>query len=421
MAHVLGWVGRDRKGLEGLELYLDEHLRGIDGWRGTITDARRRAMGRSEAQLRPPQDGGHVVLTIDAEIQRIVEDAVLQAVSSVHAESGIGLVMNPYTGEVLAMGCWPAFDPNDARSVPASLRRNRALTDPTEPGSTFKPFIASGALEGRFVNTTEKIDCHMGKHYFGGRLVTDTKPRGILDLKGIIAKSSNIGMGKMADRMGNPALYDTVRKFKFGEKTGVEFPGEDPGVVYTLPKWGKMTTQSVAMGYEVMVTPLQLARAFAGIVNDGVLVRPRLVRQLLAADGTVVKTFEPQIAGRAISPEVARWMRDEALVAVVQEGGGNKAECEHYTVLGKTGTAKLMFKDRPLYEPGAYLGTFVGAAPGTRPELVALVMIRRPDASKAYYGGSIAAPAVSAILEQSLAYLGVPPDKQPVEKVAARP
>lgn len=420
MAHVLGWVGRDRKGLEGIELLYDAHLAGKDGRRGTITDARRRALGRTEDDLVLPQDGGHVVLTIDAEIQRMVESALREAIDKVSAESGIGVLMDPYTGDIVAMACWPSFDANEAHAVPVELRRNRAVTDPTEPGSTFKPFIASGALEGSYVNTTEKIHCQDGAHYFGRRLITDTKPRGILDLKGILAKSSNIGMGLIAERMGNPALHATMRRFKFGEKTGVDFPGEDPGVVYSLPKWTRLSTQSVAMGYEVLVTPLQLARAFSAIVNDGVLVQPRLVKQLLSASGEVVKSHdEPRVTGRAVSSQVAAWMLHEAMVAVVQEGGGTKAQGQHYSVLGKTGTAKLMYADKPLYEPGAYLGTFIGAAPATKPELVAVVMVRRPDAKKAYYGGAIAAPAVSTIFDQSLAYLGVPPDRRPAERVAA--
>ena len=420
MAHVLGWVGHDRKGLEGLELHYDAHLSGRDGRRGTITDARRRAIGRSEGDLVPPTDGGHIVLTIDSEVQRIVEEAVRDAAKGVNAESGVGLAMNPYTGDIVAMACWPTFDPGEAERTPSWIRRNRTVTDPTEPGSTFKPFVMSGALEGGFVNTSEKINCHMGKHYFGSRLVTDTKPHGFLDVRGIVAKSSNIGMGLIAERMGNPALHATVRRFKFGECSGVDFPGEDAGVVYSLPKWGKLTTQSIAMGYEVMVTPLQLARGFAAIVNDGQLVRPRLVKQLLSPAGEVVKSFdEPEVVGRAVARDVAEYLVHDPLRAVVEDGGGNKTKCRQYTVLGKTGTTKLTYRDRPLYEPGAYVGTFVGAAPASHPGLVVLVMIRRPDPKIAYYGAAVAAPAVGRIFDEALSYLGIPPDRPGVERVAS--
>lgn len=419
MAHVVGWVGRDRKGLEGIELQFDQHLRGRDGKRGAITDARRRAIGRSESDLIAPEDGGHVVLTIDAEIQRIVEDRILRAMDNVRAQSGVGIVMNPYTGEILAMACLPNFDANLAASASADLRRNRVITDPTEPGSTFKPFIACGALDGRHVNSIEKIDCLMGKRYIGRRLIKDTKPSGLLDLTGIIAKSSNIGMGIIAERMGNPLLHDTIRGFGFGQATGIEFPGEDPGVVYSLPKWSRPSTQSVAMGYEIMVTPLQLARAFSAIVNDGVLVRPRLVKQLLSPSGEVIWDHDgPEPVGRAVSADVARFMAGGPLLAVVEEGG--KIKSERYTILGKTGTAKLMHAELPRYDDGAYLGTFVGAAPASRPELVALVMIRRPDPALGYYGSATAGPAVAAILDQALSYLGIAPDKPASQKVATR-
>lgn len=412
MAHVLGWVGRDGIGLEGVELFYEKHLRGSDGRRGTIRDARRRALGRARSEPKPAIDGGSVVLTLDAEIQRIAEQALERSVERVDAESGVALVMSPRTGHVLAMAGRPTYDLNYASSAPASARRNRIITDPTEPGSTFKPFLACGALEGGFVSTTEKIDCHMGRHFFGRRLVKDTSPHGLMDLKGIIARSSNIGMGLIAGRMGNVALHDIIRRFGFGATTGIECIGESPGVVRSIDKWGTLSTQSVAMGYEVSVTPLQLITAFSAIVNDGLLLKPRLVKQLLAPSGAVVASFEePEVVRRVVGSDVARYVAQELLVAVVEEGGGHRAKLDRYRVLGKTGTVKLTYQDRAGYEPGAYLGMFIGAAPATRPELVVLVMIRRPDATTAYYGGAVAAPAVGEILDAALSYLGIPGDR----------
>jgi len=420
IAHVLGWVGRDGTGLEGIEATFDNHLRGKNGWQGTIRDARRRALGPSDEESIPPTDGGHVVLTIDAEIQRIAEQALADSVKRVEAESGIVIVMSPQTGEILAMACYPSFDLNDPGSALMDVRRNRAVTDPIEPGSTFKPFIVCGALEGAHVSTSELINCHMGKRMIGRRTITDVKPYGMMDVKGIITHSSNIGMSMIADRMGNSVLRSTIRRFGFGTKTGIECPGEAGGRVYSLKSWTKESTASVGMGYEVLVTPLQLINGFASILNDGVMLKPRIVKMLLGPDGEMVGDSDSQqIVGRVVSSQIARYVANELLVSVVENGSGKGAKLEHYRVLGKTGTAKLMYKTGKTYEPGAYLGTFVGAAPVGRPALVAMVMIRRPNPRVAYYGSAVAAPVVGEILGQALPYLGVPPDDDSV--VAAVP
>jgi len=412
MAHVLGFVGSDNHGLEGLELTYDEHLSGQDGRRSTIRDGRRRVLWPLEQDGHPPVDGGHVVLTVDAEIQRIAKEALEDAVASFEAESGVAIVMSPTTGDVLAMVCTPSYDPHNAATTPEELRRNRAVTDPTEPGSTFKPFIASGALDGGYVPADEKIDCKMGSYRFGRRLVTDVSPHGMMNLSEIVTKSSNIGMGLIAERMGNEALYDTIRRFGFGDPVDIDYPGESAGVVYPLSQWTSYSATSVSFGYEVAVTPLQLLTAFCSLVNDGILLRPRLVGALLAPDGRVVKSFDsPEIVRRVVSSETARLMAKEVLVAVVEGGSGRQARLRNYRVLGKTGTAKLPYTDRGGYESDAYLATFVGAAPVDDPRVAAVVMVRRPNARLGYYGGTVAAPAVATILEEALMYLEVPPER----------
>ncbi len=412
MAHVLGWVGRDGKGMEGIELAFDDRLAGEDGRRTTVRDAARRALWRTASNQREavPHDGMHVVLTIDAEIQRITEKALAEAVTQYEGESGVAIVLSPGNGEVLAMASYPTFDANEPPTIQSlALRRNRALTDPVEPGSTFKPFIACGALAGGFVTQTEMIDCHMGSHRFGRRLVTDTRPHGMLDLRGIISRSSNIGMGVIAHRMGNAVLHETIRRFGFGEPTGLGTSGEHAGLVRPLDKWNSYSTNSVAMGYEILVTPLQLASAFAAIVNDGVLLRPRLIKRFLDPDGTVLQSFDsPEVVRRVVPRETARYVARELLVAVVEDGGGHRARVGPYRVLGKTGTAKLTYPDRGGYEPGAYLGLFLGAAPVEHPEIIVVAMIRRPNPEKGYYGGTIAAPAVGRIIHDTLRYLDVP-------------
>lgn len=410
-AHLIGWVGRDGDGLEGIELTYQSHLRGHDGRRGTIRDARRRALWRDVPASVSATDGGHVVLTIDSEIQRILERALEEGTKRVDAHSGVAVVMVPHTGDILAMACWPSFDPNESfLKKDRALRRNRVITDPVEPGSTFKPFIACSALDGGFITLTEKIDCHNGVHRFGRRVIKDTRRCGLLDIRGIVVNSSNIGMAQVAERMGNTALYETLQRFGFGTPTGIEILGENPGLVYPLHKWGTMTTTSIPMGYEVLVTPLQLITAFSSIINDGLLLKPRLVKALLRPDGTVAESFDgPEIVRRTVSTSVARRLREDILPGVVEQGGGGKAKPSRWRALGKTGTAKLVDPKTKLYEPGAYLGLFIGAAPVENPAITVLVMIRRPDPQKAYYGGAIAAPVAREVFESVLRYLGVPP------------
>lgn len=420
MAHLIGWVGRDGHGQEGLELAFDEHLLGEDGRRHMIHDAARRALRRSPTERYSsalPKDGGHIVLTIDAEVQRITEQALAAGVERFEAESGVAVVLSPINGDILAMANYPAFDSNSpVKNETLTNRRNRAITDPIEPGSAFKPLIICGALGGGFVTPDEKIDCHMGSFRFGRRLVTDTSPHGMMDVRGIISKSSNIGMGVIAHRMGKKVLHDTMRSFGLGRKTGIELPGEAAGLVYPLSRWTSYSTNSVAMGYEVLVTPLQLATAFAAIVNDGVLLKPRIIKQVLGPDGEIRESNDaPQIVRRVVSSEVANFVAKDLLVSVVKDGGGHRAQIGPHRVLGKTGTPKLTYADRRGYADREYLGLFVGAAPVTKPRLVVVAVVRRPNPDIGYYGGRVAAPIAGEILDAALTYLEIPVETDSVE------
>lgn len=411
MAHVLGVTGIDGQGLEGLEKAYDQHLSGQDGRYNTLYDARRRAITGRETGTVEPQDGGHVVLTIDAVIQEFTEEQLARRIEEHEAQSGVAVVMDPDTGEILAMACWPTFNPCDPAASSPEDRRNRTVTDPMEPGSTLKPFVASGALEHRVVTLTETIDCGDGTHSIGGRVLMDTHPCGPLTLEGIVVHSSNIGMGIIGSRMGNARLHEVVRRFGFGEMTGVGFPGESAGQVAPLSEWTSYSATSVPMGYEISVTPLQLVTAYCAIVNGGILLRPRLVKALLSADGQVVESFDTPIAvRRVLSTEIACHMTRKVLTEVVRRGHqpGSNLDLYEYPLLGKTGTAKLPYADRPGYEPGAYLSSFVGAAPACHPRAVALVAIHRPNPNRGYYGRTVAAPAVKEILFSTLSYLGVP-------------
>ena len=323
--------------------------------------------------------------------------------------------MNPGTGEILAMANHPSFDPAQYDQADPYAVRNRMLTDPYEPGSTFKCFVATAALQAGVVRPDERIFCHNGFVVIRGRRLHDHHPFATLTFQEIVIRSSNIGMAILGERMGNQRLHEAVRRFGFGERTGISLPGEAPGRVYPLNLWSNWSATSIPIGYEILVTPLQLVTAFSAIANGGLLMKPRIVRYTCAPDRTVVHDMsDPVIVRRVMSKETSRFMRHQVLREVVKSplGTGKRARIPGYRVFGKTGTAKKRDPDGPGYSNRLYVGSFIGAAPLENPRIVAMVLIDEPDKSIGYYGGTVAAPAVRQILARSLGYLNVPPDDQ---------
>lgn len=414
-AQVLGFVGDEGLGLAGLELQYNALLRGVDGRRSVVRDARRRALREGAGEYVAPVDGGHLVLTIDAVIQSIVEQRVAEQIRLMQAESAVAVVMSPRTGEVMALACLPTFDLNDFRRADPSLWRNRVITDPVEPGSVFKPFAAAGALEAGIIGPQDKIDCHNGLHLFGKRLMHDTSPHGLMTVKEIVVYSSNIGMGIMATQMGNPALHEIITRFGFGAATQVGLLGESPGLTPPLAQWNTYSTTSVPMGHELAVTPMQLITGFCALVNDGVLLRPRVVRARLNAEGNVTKSYDqPEVVRRVLESRWATYMREEVLTGVVLKGGP-ELDASPYTMCGKTGTAQVPYAHRRGYEPDVYLSSFMAAAPVDDPQIAVLVMIRKPNPAIAHYGRVVAGPAVRDIVRSVLGYLQVPPPLEVAE------
>lgn len=410
-AHVLGAVGSECQGIDGLEYLFDDELSGSSGRRVVRVDGKRRPVWIRPGDCRPSADGHLLVLTLDLTIQMFVEETLRETVERFRARGATAIVMDPQTGAVLALANYPSFDPARYGEADAYDRRNRALTDPYEPGSTFKCFVASAALEAGVVRPGERIFCHNGLHYIRGRRLRDVHPYGWLIFEDIVVKSSNVGMGIIGERMGNRRLYAAIRRFGFGERTGIELPGEGTGVVHPLDRWSAWSATSVPMGYEVMATPLQLLAAFSSIVNGGLLMRPRLVQYAYGSDGRLAADLsEPVVGRRTLKRETADFMRRRVLRAVVERGTGRRAAVPGYRAFGKTGTAK---KRDPLgrgYSDTLYVGSFMGGAPLENPRVVALVAVDEPDCSIGYYGGTVAAPAVMKILQRTLGYLQVPPD-----------
>ena len=413
---VLGFLGMDNGGLEGIELVYDKALRGVSGWVIAEKDAMGRTVfpGGPGFQYKLPKQGHDLLLTIDEVIQHIAEKELDVALASTRAKGGVCLVMNPQTGEVLALSVRSAangkqpFNPNEPqRSKPAEWR-NRAVTDAFEPGSIFKPFLASAALEERVVHPLERIDCSAGEIHLADRVIKDAHENGVLTFTDVIAESSNVGTIQVALRLGKERFAKYITAFGFGKKTGVDIPGEIPGQLKDQHLWSGVSIGSIAIGQEIGVTPIQMASAYCALANGGMLMKPYIVSEIVDHDGGEGKKFRPQVVGRVITEETCAKV-NKMLQRVVETGTGQKARPAAYTAAGKTGTAQKIDQRTGKYSQKDYVSSFVGFVPANSPKLVILVMVDTPEGA-VHYGGSVAGPVFKAVAEQSLAYLQVAPD-----------
>jgi cell division protein FtsI/penicillin-binding protein 2 len=416
-AHVLGYVGLqesqtngkpvvDTVGIDGIERSMDAKLRGIRGWRVTERDRSRREMVTFREQNVEPQDGFNVVLTIDSVIQHIMETALVDAMDKHSPISISGIVVRPRTGEILAMATLPTFDPNNPGAVPADARRNRVIADIAEPGSTFKIVVISGALNDGTVKVTDVYNCEHGRFIFAGRPLHDHEPYDDLTVEGIITKSSNIGAAKVGIKMGETRLYDYIRDFGFGSRTGLPLPGEVPGIVHPVRNWSKVSIAQIPMGQGIATTRLQMMMAMCAIANNGVLMRPMLVARLEDAQHNVVASYPPQRVRQIMSESTARLMVKALKTVASTNGTAPKAALEHYTVAGKTGTAQKA--EHGMYVPGKYFSSFIGFFPADNPELCISVTMDEPK--QGYFGGQTAAPVFKQIAERAANYLNIRPE-----------
>jgi cell division protein FtsI/penicillin-binding protein 2 len=409
-SHVLGTVGSDGKGLEGLELKFEQNLAGKNGFTRLEKDARRRPIGVEEEDYVPPSHGQHVVLTIDANIQMLAEEELANACEKFGATRGEVVVIDPKTGEILALANWPTFNPQNLEDSRPEDRLNRAIVVPYEPGSTLKPFIMGPALAWNITKANEVWPIH-GPTYipYGNRHVTDTHSSWTLSSWDVLVKSSNIGMSMLAERMGNPKVRQALSEFGFGKRTGLELPGEDDGRLNPLSKWNHFSTESVAQGYEMMVTPLQLARAFCVYANGGRLVKPKLVRGLLDADGNVVAREPIQrldMCPQVIDVKTAALVR-RILCDVMTRGTAQGKASKYWNIFGKTGTAHISLGRRG-YDQNLFNSSFMGGAPAEDPKIVVAMVIHEPDRKLGHFGGTVSAPAAVRVIERTLGYLQTP-------------
>jgi cell division protein FtsI (penicillin-binding protein 3) len=420
--HFIGWAGVDG-GMEGLELELNSLLNGTPGYLGYYRDAAHRFIALDDGAIgpvssRPPRDGLAVTTTIDVRIQQVAEEELAHIMQEYQPKSATCVVMDVRTGAILAMACTPQFDPNQPAKAPPEDRRNRVVTDLYEPGSTFKTFVLSMSLEKKIWQRNERIFCENGAWNLGHRVLHDAHAYGWLIVDDVIAKSSNIGAAKIGLRLGAQSLHDAAVAFGFGLPTRVALPGEAGGVVHPLNKWSRDSVISVSMGHEVAVTPMQLAAAFAAVVNGGILYRPKIVQKIINEHGEELYTLQPQPVRRVISPETSAQMR-EVLTRVVAPGGtGARAFCAEWPILGKTGTSRKINPATKTYSDTLYVASFCGAAPADNPRLVCLVTADEPHKSSGYYGGTVCCPAVREVLRKGLSVLNVPPRTADEQKKA---
>lgn len=411
LGHLLGFAGMDNHGLEGIELKYDTLLRGEKGWAVVERDA----FGHSIFQKGPddsitPSRGNDLVLTVDEVIQHIAETELDAVMEQTLADSGSVIVMNPKTGEILALAVRPAFNPNRVEFQHPDQWRNRAVTDAYEPGSTFKIVTASAALEERVASPGDIFYCEEGRMAVAGGVVRDHEKEGYLTFREVIQKSSNIGMIKIAMRMTDERLYRQIRAFGFGEKTGIDLEGEAPGLIRDPKYWSGRSLASISIGQEVAATPLQIITAVSAIANGGALMRPHLVSEIRDPDGRVIKSFPPEIRRRAVSPQTAGKMMNILEGAVSENGTGGKAAIPGYRVAGKTGTAQKIDPATKRYSMQDTVSSFVGIVPAEDPRIVVLVVVDNPKGES--WGGVVAGPVFKKIAEQVLRYLGVPPRTQ---------
>lgn len=415
--HVLGFVGLDGAGLGGIEQVYNEKISGEAGKLFVERDSSGNAYESFELPAKPGQT---IVLTIDQSIQYRAEQALQAAVQRSRAKSGTAIVLDPRSGEILALANAPTFDPNDVAAVWPEARSNWALQNIYEPGSTFKIVSFSAAIEKGLVKPEDRIDCQMGAITIAGRTIHDHKPFGTLTIADALAKSSNVAAIKLGLRVGDATMHEFITRFGFGSRTGIELPGETQGLLRPLSRWQASSIGSIAIGQEIGVTPVQMAAAFGALANDGVRVSPHLVREIRTSSGTGVYRANPE-SHRVVTTETARALSG-MLEKVTLSGTAKLAQLDGYSAAGKTGTAQKIDPKTKTYSKTKHVASFVGFAPVENPAVVIIVVIDEP--AGAYHGGDVAAPVFREIAEQILPDLGIAPDtelKSETDQVAQAP
>ncbi|MEY2575082.1 MAG: hypothetical protein QOF80_569 [Verrucomicrobiota bacterium] len=420
LCHVIGFTDFEHRGIQGVESSMEEYLHGQDGYRFIEHNRAGQEIVLYRGQERVPRDGYQVHLTVDLNLQNIVENEIDAAVREYNPQKATIILMRPQTGEILAMANRPNFDLNLRSEAKPEQMKNRAIIDMMEPGSTFKIVTAAAALNEKKVRPDTTIFCENGIWNFGGRPLHDHKAYGELSVQDILVKSSNIGAAKLALSIGEQKFYEYIRRFGFGDRTGIELPGEIPGVIRPPQTWSKISITRIPMGHEVGVTPLQMMVAMATIANGGKLVTPRIVKSVTTGDGKTITTFSPTVLRQVISPETAAQVGNALRGVVSDRGTAAAAAVPGFTISGKTGTAQKV-DPKGGYEQGKYVVSFSGYLPADHPEFVGIVVLDDAKTSKPElnYGGLVAGPIFSRIAEKAARYLDLQPHEELTKPSAA--
>lgn len=423
LAHVLGFVGSDGKGLEGIEAEANETLEGGHTKVSMQRDAHGRPLIVNGQLFHQLPDGSEVQLTIDRDLQYMLERELAETVRVHEANHAVGVILDAQTSEILAMANTPLFDSNNAANVAPNVRRNRAVTDSFEPGSTLKAFTIASALKDGWLEPNTKIDCQGGRMQIGKRVIREAENNdkhrfGMLTSSEILAYSSNVGAAKIAFRLGPEKLRQTLSEFGFGAKTDVDLPGESRGIMRSLP-WGELQFSNIAFGQGITVTPLQIANAYAAVANGGWLKRPYIVKRVRdVASGEVVDT-QPKTLGHPLNAEQAMKMKLMLMGVTMKDGTGYVARVAGFPVAGKTGTAQKVDPNGRGYIKGGYISSFAGFLPANDPKFVIYIAVDQPR--KGYYGTTVAAPVFARIAKFAVRQYGLNPVLFSEEDVIKKP
>ena len=411
-ANVIGFVGTDDLGLAGIEHTYQEKLKGLVYSQSIEQDGKGRTIQALKNLSRSSLGNYDLMLTLDEVIQFTAEHHLKKQVDRYKADSGMVVVMDPYSGEIYAMANVPQFNPNNFNAFPRETWKNNAVVSSYEPGSIFKPIVAAAAIDKGVAQPHDRFFCENGSFKVGKNKIgeADNHKFGSLSMKEIIAKSSNIGAIKIAQKLGKNFFYEYIQKFGFGEKPGVRLPGVSSGLLGGRRSWTDYSLASISFGHEIAVTPLQMVAALSAIANGGTLMEPHITKALMR-DEKIVEQIKPKKIRRVISKKTSRQMM-EILKFVVKDGTGKNAAVEGFDVAGKTGTAQKYITKTKSYSKTEFVSSFIGYAPADAPRLVILVMIDNPKG--VHWGSVVAAPVFREIAKKSLRYLNVPSSKERV-------
>jgi cell division protein FtsI/penicillin-binding protein 2 len=419
LSQVIGFVDHEHKGTMGIERTMQDFLQGVDGFRYIETDRTGKELVPYRGQENAAKDGSNVKLTVDLGLQNILETELDAACAQFKPKNATAIMMRPQTGEILAMASRPTFDPNKPGDAVPEQEKNRSVVDMVEPGSTFKIVTTSAVLEEKLVTPDTTVYCENGHFQYAGRLLRDAHPMGVLTVHQVLMKSSNIGVAKLALQLGEARLYEYIRRYGFGQKTGIALSGEISGLVNPPHRWSKLDITRIPMGQSVAVTPLQMVTAMSSIANGGKLMKPMIVSEITDETGRKVATFTPEMVRQVISAGTARKITSALKDVVSKQGTALKAAVPGFRVAGKTGTAQKV-DPRGGYLSGRYVTSFVGFMPADDPRFTLLVLLDDPSAKQGEaFGGTVAGPIFSRMAERMARYLDLQPTEEiPPQRVA---